>query len=323
MPEGRSIIDVFLVANSANTGADTLDLPSDALQIDQLSTGSSDSLRATDLDSSTQSPVITGVLNDEDGSMLALHFEYVTEAIDQLFKLASQIRSPATRKLRTDVDLYREIDADVRPTYIQMREKAERQGIEQILLQSRKALYRPEAEDADLESIQEDQIPLQQLQNDDRFLVQRLQRANHARRQQFEYWKRKKARSTKANLKAVEFTPFQPPVELQLARGQPKGLMHSALSATQPSAFMGSLPSSVPTLPQDFVLQENKSTYTATSRGLTVHGPSGEKVNWPKPPHEQKFRRDFECPLCFFFCPPRCLEEKAWRLPPKSECCQP
>ena len=137
------------------------------LEIDQLSTGSSDSLPATDLDFSTQSPVITGVLNDEDGSMLALRSEDVTEAIDRLFKHTSQIRSPATRKLRTDVDLYREIDADVRPTYIQMREKAERQGIEQILLQSRKALHRPEAEDTDLESIQEDQIPLRQLQNDD------------------------------------------------------------------------------------------------------------------------------------------------------------
>ena len=70
-------------------------------------------------------PIVTGVLSDADESMLALDFEDVIEAIDQLFSLASQIRSPSLRKLCTDIDLYRGIDADVVSTYLLFREAAE------------------------------------------------------------------------------------------------------------------------------------------------------------------------------------------------------
>lgn len=62
-----------------------------------------------------------------------------------------------------------------------MRKRAELQGIEQTVLQSRKLLTESPDEEADLV-----------LMHEDKCLIQCLQKANHARRQQFECWRRSK-----------------------------------------------------------------------------------------------------------------------------------
>ena len=248
-------------------------------------------------------PIVTGVLSDEDESLLALHFEDVTEAIDQLFSLASQIRSPSSRKLRTDVDLYRNIDADVKSTYIRAREAAELQGIEQIFLQTRKSSL--DAGDDDLDG---------QLDPADVFLLRRLQKANHLRRQQFEYWKRSKQKQVRATSKAEQNLDFLAEGDPPKMHTQAKAPIQTALSVTQASQQMSSLPSSVPIVARDLVLKDNKSTYSGASRGLTVHGPSGEILSWPKPPHPKEYRKDFECPYCYFICPSKYLSEVAWRF---------
>lgn len=248
-------------------------------------------------------PVVTGVLNDGDESMLALHFEDVIEAIDQLFSLASQIRSPSFRKVRTDVDLYRDIDADVKSTYIRAREAAELQGIEQIFLQTRKSSLDAGDDDRD-----------EQLGPEDVFLVRRLQKANHLRRQQFEYWKRSKEKLVRATSKAEQFLDVLAKGDTPKLHAPAKAPIKPTLSVTQASQQMSSLPSSVPIVARDLVLKDNKSTYSGASRGLTVHGPSGEILSWPKPPYPKAYHKDFECPYCFFICPSKYLSEIAWRL---------
>ena len=248
-------------------------------------------------------PIVTGVLSDVDESMLALHFEDVIEAIDQLFNLASQIRSPSSRKLRTDIDLYRDIDAEVKSTYIQVREAAELQGIEQIFLQTRRPSLDAGAEYLD-----------GQLGPQDLFLVRRLQKANHLRRQQFEYWKRSKQKQVRATSKAEQNLDFLAKGDTPKLRAQAEAPVQPALSVTQASQQMSSLPSSVPIVARDLVLKDNKSTYSGASRGLTVHGPSGEILSWPKPPHPKEYRKDFDCPYCFFICPSKYLSEVAWRF---------
>ena len=236
-----------------------------------------------------------GALHDEDESMVTLHFEDVTEAINQLYNLASQIRSPKIRKYRTDVDLFKEVDDEIKSEYIEMRKRAELHGIEQILLQSRKFLIQSQPEETDLVLTEEDQ-----------YLIQRLQKANHARRQQFEYWRRSKKRSIQAASKAIQAMPISIHCD-----DRP---MHDTLSFAQPSELTRSLLSSAPALSRNFVLERKGSTYTGTSRGLTVHGPSGEKVNWPKPPVAGPRGEDFECPFCFYFCSSKYSEDAAWRF---------
>ena len=240
-----------------------------------------------------------GTLNDGSESMLTLHFEDVTEAIDQLYNLASQIRSTSVRKYRTDIDLFKDVDNEIKSEYVKLRKGAELQGIEQMLLQSRKLSIKSQDEDISLIVTHEDQR-----------LIQRLQKANHARRQQFEYWRRSKKRSIRAASKAIE--PIHSPKHhVGMLTEVSK---QDASSLVRPSEFSSSLLSSVPAVPKDFVLRDNKSTYSGTSRGLTVHGPSGEKVPWPKPPVTGPSKEDFECPFCYYFCAPRYSEDIAWRF---------
>ena len=246
-------------------------------------------------EASDTSPIMMGVLNDGDESMLKLHFEDVTEAINQLYNLASQIRSPRTRKYRTDIDLFKDVDDAIKSEYIKAKTRAEMQGIEQMLLQSRRPLLAPQNGETDLFLTQKD-----------RYLVQRLQKANHTRRQQFDYWRKAKKRRVRAASKAIEPMPILTPGDVQQR--------HDTPVLVQPSEHTRSLLSSACPVPKDFVLKSQKSTYTETSRGLTVHGPSGEKIIWPKPPVTDLKAEDFECPLCFYFCGPKYSEDAAWRF---------
>ena len=245
--------------------------------------------------------ITMGTLNDADDeneSMLILHLEDVTEAINQMYNLATQICSPESRNVRTDVDLYKEVAGDIKSEYIKMRKMAELQGIEQILLQSRKSLIESHKQKEEIFVTPEDH-----------FLIKRLQKANHTRRQQFEYWRRSESRSIQAASKVVETLPNSRSQDRRLENV----LTHDTPSLAQHSEFTPSLLSSVPTLPKNFVMRDSKSTYSGTSRGLTVHGPSGEKVDWPKPPVPSPLKGDFECPFCFYLCTPRHYEDAAWR----------
>ena len=274
---------------------DCLPIVSGMRDLDATRIGNEEPSNISGDEGSFSSPIVMGVLNDENESMLTLHFEDMTEAIDQLYNLASQIRSPRTRKYRTDIDLYGDVDDDIKSEYVSMRKRAEVQGIEEILLQSRKILAQSQTEETSFV-----------LTEVDKCLVERLQKANHARRQQFEYWRRSKKRSIRAASIAMK------PIPVAIHDGD--ALKRDTLSFVQPSKVTRSVLSSVPALPKEFALGQNRSTYTGTSRGLTLHGPSGEKVNWPKPPVAGPTAEGFECPYCFYICGPKYSEDAAWRL---------
>ena len=78
--------------------------------------------------------ILIGPLKEEEGSLLALCLKNVTGTVDRLFELASQIRSPIAKRARTDVDVYGDVDLDIKSTYKGLRESAYRDGIEQLIL---------------------------------------------------------------------------------------------------------------------------------------------------------------------------------------------
>ena len=279
----------------SHTDDESLSIVPEMRDLDVTRVENEEPLNVRDDEGSLSSPIVMGILNDENESMLTLHFEDMTEAINQLYNLASQIRSPRTRKYRTDVDLYKDVDDDIKSEYVSMRKRAELEGIEEILLQSRKLLVQSQTEETSFVLTEEDKC-----------LIQRLQKANHARRQQFEYWRRSKKQSVRAASRAMKPMP--------VAIRNNDALRGDTPSLVQPSEVTRSVLSSVPALPKEFVLGHNRSTYTGTSRGLTLHGPSGEKVNWPKPPVVGSRGEDFECPFCFYLCGPKYSENAAWRL---------
>ena len=273
----------------------SLSIDSEMHDLDVSGIEDEESLNSRGDEASLSSPIVMGILNDGNESMLTLHFEDMAKAIDQLYNLASQIRSPRTRKYRTDIDLYKDVDDDIKSEYVSMRQRAELQGIEEILLQSRKLLVQSQNEETSFVLTEEDKC-----------LIERLQKANHARRQQFEYWRRSKKQSVRAASRAMRPMP--------VAIHNDDALRGDTPSLVQPSEVTRSVLSSVPALPKEFVLGHNRSTYTGTSRGLTLHGPSGEKVDWPKPPVAGPRGEDFECPFCFYLCGQKYSEDAAWRL---------
>ena len=287
----------------SHTDDESLSIVPEMRDLDVTRVENEEPLNVRDDEGSLSSPIVMGILNDENESMLTLHFEDMTEAINQLYNLASQIRSPRTRKYHTDVDLYKDVDDDIKSEYVSMRKRAELEGIEEILLQSRKLLVQSQTEETSFVLTEEDKC-----------LIQRLQKANHARRQQFEYWRRSKKQSVRAAFRAMKPIP--------IAIHNNDALRGDTPSLVQPSEVTRSVLSSVPALPKDFVLGHNRSTFTGTSRGLTLHGPSGEKVNWPKPPVTGPRGEDFECPFCFYLCGQKYSEDAAWRLVLCFNCAQ-
>lgn len=293
-------IDIKLVTSIASSGDEA---PSSMISgwpdVDALRAENDELSNVSNDGGSSIGPVMMGTLNEDNETMLTLHFEDVTEAINQMYNLASQIRSPQTRKIRTDVDLFKDVDDRIKSEYIKARTEAEVKGIEQISLQCRKSLGDGQTEGTDLVLTCEDQ-----------YLIQRLQKSNHARRQQFEYWRRLKEQSIRAASKAVETVPTPRQHNERLT----KILKHDTPSVLQLSKFTPSLLSSFSALPKDVVPGGNTSSYSGTSRGLTIHGPSGEKVEWPNPPVAGPLEKDFECPFCFYLCTSRHSKDLAWRF---------
>ena len=245
---------------------------------------------------------MTGVLLQDDASLIDLSFEDVTESIDEPLKLASQIRSPSSRNFRTNVDLYKHLDPEFRPAYVAARDQMETQGIEQIILQGRNEVLS-----------EHDQDQLSQVTEDDAFLIRRMKNANHARRQQFEYWKRFRSKSAKETAKALKLIPIkdQGQSREEAVRQDKQGI--TTMPTGPQSEVTRSLLSSVAILPGDFEFRDDRSTMTDTSRGLTTHGPSGQTITWPQAPRDIAPSKPFECPCCFFLCPSKHLKDIAWR----------
>ena len=269
----------------------------------RLSPGASDEEHAASNEATPgNNPIVTGVLLQDDVSLIELSFEDVTESIDELLKLASQVRSPSSRKFRTNVDLYKHLGAEFRPAYVAAREQMETQGIEQMILQGRNEV---------LSEHGQDQVP--QLTEEDAFLIRRMKNSNHARRQQFEYWKRYRSKSAKETAKALKLIPIkdQGQSQKEAVRRDKQGI--TTMPTGPQSEVTRSLLSSVAILPRDFEFRDDRSTMTGTSRGLTIHGPLGQTITWPQPPHNIAPGRPFECPYCFFLCPSKHLKDIAWR----------
>jgi hypothetical protein len=278
---------------SDNENSGNVDLPTGELGADDVACN--EATPATN-------PIVTGTLNHDEASLLELSFEDVVESIDELLKLASQIRSPSSRKFRTDIDLYKYLDAEFRPAYVAARDQMEIQGIEQIILQCRNEILFEHGQDQ-----------LSQLTEEDAFLVRRLKNSNHVRRQQFEYWKRFRSKSAKETAKALKSIPVKDQGQPQKETLRQDKQAIGGMPTGPQSEVTRSLLSSVAVLPRDFEFKDDRSTMTGTSRGLTVHGPSGQDITWPQAPRNIAPDKPFECPYCFFFCPYKHLKDVAWR----------
>ncbi|KAL2835346.1 hypothetical protein BJY01DRAFT_252766 [Aspergillus pseudoustus] len=130
------------------------------------------------------------------------------------------------------------------------------------------------------------------------FLVQRLATANTHRRQQFQYWARRKAKYDGAHHAAIEdsekaATPSQIG-DVPRTRGQ---LSEPTTATAIPTKVMAGF--------------DGESV--ASKESLVIQGgESGDAFTLPPPPNIDPDQKEFECPYCFILCNRKTLEPKAW-----------
>jgi hypothetical protein len=252
--------------------------------------------------------IVVGDISANDSQTeAALLFEQICSIVDQLFSLALQIRSPATRRVPAihKVDLFKHIAPDFKEQFIRMTEEREYNGLVQIFQQCRR-----EARGQGQDDIQQ----TEPLREEDEFLLRRLLKANHVRRCRFQYWKRYKSKSIQFTSKVTREDELLKPTPSLIHRTPSHQIEQSTVRQSgfshQPSSRMTSeLP-----LPPGFTLKGPVSSKSSRAATITVEGPDGLVVSWPLPPsYARRKIIEFECPYCFFMCPAHTTREDAWR----------
>lgn len=242
----------------------------------------------------------------------------ITEAIDDLYSLATKMRNPRSRPYRGTRELFKRIPPEEREQYIRDREESAIMVISYIQKQSLgESLKQLEGGDSQLEH------EAGELEHDyaspSNFLVKRIGIANARREQQFIYWKERTARIRGSQ----EAPKADPQVEGKKGRETP---LEETFTATQSQIHSRAAPSiprqSVATsaTKYDEVIgvhfNDAQSIFSHHSRVSTAFTVQGTKIEWPLPPAHltvEERPKFFTCPYCQFICPGAYLAKDTWR----------
>ena len=213
------------------------------------------------------------LMSYQEESISSIVLENIRLIIDRLYKLAFQIRNPATRMGLSKARDYREIDqetgVDVMDCYAffdlrHLVEKAAQSGNKS------------------------------QEECESNYLIQRLARANTDRRRQFAHWRRHKLKLNKANAQVRV-----PPTLSSSHQGSEKNVI--------------SLPTTATELDESNVsLIDTSSVYTSSSYGILFKEDDENTIKIPPLPQKYCSGDAFECPYCYILCSKRVSETMAW-----------
>jgi len=291
---------------------------------DDARSSSSLSSRSNNGKSSSNSAAEAGSKSSEQSSSSSSFHEVefrqrsVTEAIDDLYSLATKMRNPRSRPYRGTRELFKRIPPEEREQYIRNREESAIMVISYIQKQSlRESLKQLEGGDSQLEH------EAGELEHDyaspSNFLVKRIGIANARREQQFIYWKEHAARIRGSQ----EAPKADPPVEGKKGKEAP---LEETFAATQSQMHSRAAPS----MPRQSVatsatrydevagvhFNDTQSVFSRHSRVSTAFTVQGTKIEWPLPPAHltaEERPKFFTCPYCQFICPGEYLAKDTWR----------
>jgi hypothetical protein len=219
----------------------------------------------------------------------------VTDIIDRLYKLATRIRNTATRSVQSRHNLYKDIDPEFREIMMERLVNMETARVQENILQSRHNNYDRIGS----------KMPDPVIDDQDRILFRRLGMANHYRRRQFIYWRRRKE-------KGEIFTAN--PVDTEITTHDPVVVDRINVGPGHKPQIAQSHPSSVTKLDErHFDITDRKSTISNVTRTPSARGGGGEKVEWPAFPKGVPDVKFFECPFCFNLCPKVYRNDTAWK----------
>lgn len=239
-----------------------------------------------------------------------MYMDDVIEINDELMKTAMQIRSPSSRKPRHKTYPPGGTAHDDQDVYTNVLKSFRRKGIEQTLLSAR--LRRLSIDRSETSPV---------LRDSDKFLVDRLSKANDFRRQQFKYWRKYRSHSVRATTNATGAVDADDSHD----KVQPRATLTPAadvafVRSEQKAPKTVSMPS-VSLLAPDFKLRSVRSARTHQNRALTVHTPNRDLIAWPEVPSSVPIGKEFECPLCFFICPQEQRTGEPWRYDTPNSFC--
>ena len=212
-------------------------------------------------------------------SISSIVLENVSLVIDRLFKLAFQIRSPATRLGFSKARDYQEINEETGVDIMSEYASFDLRHVTEIA-----ARYWRKPQD----------------ECESHYLVQRLARANTHRRRQFGQWRRHNLKVDDSTIEAFANVNAQvPPISSIVSRDAEKVALFVPSTATR--------------------LDENKvniidtPSVTTVSMNAIVFKDHGEdSINIRPLPEEHCSGEAFECPYCHVLCSKRTSKKMAW-----------
>ena len=235
----------------------------------------------------------------------------VIDIVDNLYRLATKIRDPASRMPSSKARLFRHADPVTGVDFIEKIEAIDAAHIEELLLEYR-ALKPADVvvpADATLEARDFIRKP-RELDEESRMIITRLAQANTYRRQQFRHWRRHRDKIAKETLEALDRgNTVKRPRNILTGGPQLGPRTLGALSKPSTATYLRN--------PSRFEDDDGKSSASRRTVTPKAWNARDEQIDVPPPPlaltktaEKEKY---FVCPYCFTICPKSQLQPDAWR----------
>jgi hypothetical protein len=215
--------------------------------------------------------------SSDDESIADLLLSSTTANIDKLYRLSFKIRNPAMRLGFSKSLKYQEFDPETGVNLMDQFREHDQRHLEQLF-----ASYRSSSP-VDFEKD---------------FLVRRLAKANTRRRQQFGYWKKRRAQFENV-VKTDELLP-------ESENGPNLNVPVIRTAASRPSTATHLDASKVK-------LDDSVSMVSSLTVVDIKDDGNGDCFFIPPPPKHLWDGEEFECPYCFTLCPRKMLYQTAWQ----------
>ena len=244
----------------------------------------------------------------------------VADIVDNLYRLATKIRDPASRLPSSKARLFKKADPETGVDFIEKIKAIDAIHIEEVLLEYR-ALKPADvmvAPEATLEANDRMRKP-RELDDECRIIIARMAQANTYRRQQFGHWRKHRDKSAKETLEELDRGQALP----SMNTGSPeKRLQKDFIGGPQfgPRTLAAlSKPSTASYLrdPSRFGDDDGRSSTSRRTITPKALDPRDDQVDVPPPPlglkETAKKEKHFVCPYCFTICSVSQLQPDAWR----------
>ena len=223
------------------------------------------------------------LMSYQEESISSIVLESIKLTIDRLYKLAFQVRNPATRIGFSKARDYREIDQDTGVDVMDFYASLDLKHLAEVAAQ----FWNKSQEECE-----------------SHYLIQRLARANTHRRRQFGQWRRHKLKQDNAEK-----------VFTQTLKNKPTAQVPPTVTSFNQSSEKKiiSLPSTATKLDEGMVnLIDTSSAITSLTSAIEIKEDDENAVNIPPLPKKYCTSEAFECPYCYILCSKRLSKAMAW-----------